>query len=76
MKKLIGVSLACVLLALGIQTTSAQDTSLSFFVTSEGPGNGGDLGGLEGADAHCQALAEAAGAGDREWRAYLGTEAA
>jgi len=49
---------------------------MSFFVTSVGLGNGGDLGGLEGADAHCQQLAEAAGAGDRTWRAYLSTEAA
>ncbi len=47
---------------------------MGFFVTSVGVGNGGDLGGLEGADAHCQALAEAAGAGDRDWRAYLSTQ--
>ena len=46
---------------------------MSFFVTSAGPGKGGDLGGLEGADAHCQALAEAAGAGGKTWRAYLST---
>ena len=52
----------------------AQDDAMSFFVTSEGSGNGGDLGGLDGADAHCQALAEAAGAGDKTWHAYLGTE--
>jgi hypothetical protein len=49
----------------------AQQSSTTFFVTSVGPGNGGDLGGLEGADAHCQKLAAAAGAGDRTWRAYL-----
>lgn len=54
----------------------AQSNAMSFFVTSEGSGNGGDLGGVEGADAHCQALAEAAGggAGNLTWRAYLGTE--
>jgi hypothetical protein len=46
-----------------------------FFVTSSGPGNGGDLGGLAGADAHCQALAKAEGAGDHTWRAYLSTTA-
>jgi hypothetical protein len=46
-----------------------------FFVTSKGLGKGGDLGGLAGADAHCQALAEAQGAGDHTWRAYLSTEA-
>lgn len=44
---------------------------MSFFVTSVSPGRGGDLGGLEGADAHCQALATAAGAGQLRWRAYL-----
>jgi hypothetical protein len=42
-----------------------------FFVTSKGPGKGGDLGGIAGADAHCQALAQAQGAGDHTWRAYL-----
>ena len=46
-----------------------------FFVTSRGPGNGGNLGGLAGADAHCQALAKAEGAGDHTWRAYLSTAA-
>jgi hypothetical protein len=52
----------------------AQGNALSFFVTSVGAGNGGNLGGLEGADAHCQTLAQAAGAGSRTWRAYLSTE--
>src|SRR6266853_5145600 len=42
-----------------------------FFVTSKGLGKGGDLGGLTGADAHCQVLADAQGAGDHTWRAYL-----
>ena len=46
-----------------------------FFVTSRGQGNGGDLGGLAGADAHCQALAKAEGSGDHTWRAYLSTTA-
>lgn len=57
----------------------AQDDAaagMTFFVTSQGPGNGADLGGLEGADAHCQALAEAVGAGQHEWRAYLSTQGA
>ena len=44
---------------------------MSFFVTSVGSGKGANLGGIRGADAHCQALASAAGAGDRTWRAYL-----
>jgi hypothetical protein len=47
---------------------------MSFFVTSAGSGKGGDLGGLAGADRHCQSLAQAAGAGGRTWRAYLSTQ--
>jgi hypothetical protein len=47
---------------------------MTFFVTSVGLGKGANLGGLAGADAHCQALAAAAGAGDRQWRAYLSTQ--
>jgi hypothetical protein len=49
--------------------------NMTFFVTSKGPGQGANLGGLEGADKHCQTLAAAAGAGDRTWRAYLSTQA-
>jgi hypothetical protein len=45
--------------------------SMSFFITSAGPGDGGNLGGLKGADAHCSRLAAAAGAGNKTWRAYL-----
>lgn len=48
---------------------------MTFFVTSTGPGKGGDLGGLEGADRHCQSLAQAAGGAERTWRAYLSTQA-
>jgi hypothetical protein len=48
---------------------------MSFFLTSAGPGNGANLGGLAGADGHCRTLAAAAGAGDRTWRAYLSTGA-
>ncbi|MGZ3240227.1 MAG: lectin [Burkholderiaceae bacterium] len=48
---------------------------LSFFVTSEGVGNGANLGGLAGADAHCQKLAAAEGAGNKKWHAYLSTQA-
>jgi hypothetical protein len=47
---------------------------LSFFVTSAGPGDGANLGGLAGADAHCQKLGAAAGAGNRTWRAYLSAQ--
>ena len=53
--------------------TTPPTGPMSFFITSEGPGNGGNLGGLAGADAHCQKLAAAAGAGGRTWRAYLST---
>ncbi|HXH05906.1 MAG TPA: hypothetical protein VNI83_04875 [Vicinamibacterales bacterium] len=49
---------------------------LSFFITRAGPGDGANLGGLEGADRHCQQLAAAAGAGARTWRAYLSATAA
>jgi hypothetical protein len=51
-------------------------SDMSFFITSTGSGKGADLGGLEGADAHCQQLAQAAGAGGHTWRAYLSTQAA
>jgi len=63
--------------ALGVAIVAAaqsQSAPMSFFVTSTGSGKGGDLGGLEGADRHCQSLAEAAGAGARTWRAYLSTQ--
>ncbi|HEV3485148.1 MAG TPA: hypothetical protein VG106_07055, partial [Vicinamibacterales bacterium] len=53
----------------------AQESGMSFFITSVGPGDGANLGGLKGADAHCQKLAAAAGAGNRTWRAYLSTSA-
>jgi len=55
---------------------SGDAGAMSFFITSAGPGNGADLGGLEGADQHCQTLASAAGAADRTWRAYLSATAA
>jgi hypothetical protein len=65
------------LLTLGLSSgAEAQQSEMSFFITSAGPGNGADLGGLEGADRHCQQLAAAVGAGDRTWRAYLSTQAA
>src|SRR5436309_11726166 len=52
----------------------AQQTEMSFFITSTGPGKGGDLGGLSGADQRCQLLAGAAGAGTKTWHAYLSTQ--
>lgn len=57
-----------------VACATAADTSMSFFITSTSPGKGGDLGGLAGADAWCQKLATAAGAGNKAWRAYLSAE--
>ncbi len=64
------------LLALPLQGDAQQQETqpMGFFITSVGIGNGGDLGGLAGADAHCQRLATAAGSGNRTWRAYLSTQ--
>ena len=61
------------LLALGT-ATNAQQANMTFFVTSAGSGNGANLGGLAGADKHCQDLAAAAGAGSHTWHAYLSTQ--
>ena len=68
--------LAC-LASLGAYSAPRQTPGMSFFITSVGPGDGANLGGLEGADRHCHRLAEAVGAGgeDRRWRAYLSTMA-
>jgi hypothetical protein len=72
-----GIAATAALLSLGLGAAAqAQDSEMSFFITSVGPGNGADLGGLEGADAYCQQLGDAAGAGGRTWRAYLSTQEA
>jgi hypothetical protein len=63
-----------VTLLLNAPAAVAADKKMSFFVTSTGMGTGGNLGGLEGADKHCQSLAKAAGAGNRTWHAYLSTQ--
>jgi len=74
------ISPACFALAaisaLASAPAQAQSADTSFFLTSNGIGNGGNLGGLAGADNHCQTLAQAAGAGAKTWRAYLSTQAA
>src|SRR5271169_4570608 len=73
------VSPLCFVLAAGAfaaHPASAQSAATSFFLTSTGIGNGGNLGGLAGADNQCQTLAQAAGAGAKTWRAYLSTQAA
>ena len=85
MKKIQFALVVVVLLILAAQPAFAQrgrgrgrgrggpPQPMSFFITSVGPGNGADLGGLEGADRHCQELAEMAGRGSVTWRAYLST---
>ena len=65
------------LLAFGFAAPAqAQSANMTFFITSDGPGKGGDLGGLAGADAHCAKLAAAAGSTGKTWRAYLSTQGA
>ena len=66
---------AAALLACSAIGVYAQDTTMSFFVTSANPGKGGDLGGLAGADAYCNTLATAAGSTGKTWKAYLSTDA-
>ncbi len=65
------VAVAAFAVALTACATDAARNPMSFFVTSVGSGKGADFGGLAGADAHCQKLAESVGAGGRTWRAYL-----
>ena len=67
--------LLALLITLGAAPLSAQNT-MSFFITSAGPGDGAKLGGIAGADAHCKALADAAGVTGKTWRAYLSAKAA
>ena len=67
----------CVLLGIGTAVTAVRNAAaqaapkMTFFITSAGPGNGANLGGIAGADKYCQTRAAAVGAGDRTWRAYL-----
>ena len=71
------LGMTAALLSLGLSgAAQAQQSNMTFFLTSAGPGKGGDLGGVEGADRHCQALAQAAGAGSHTWHAYLSTQGA
>ncbi len=71
MKRTTSTAALTALASLLVQGALGQDTSMSFFVTSEGSGDGANLGGIAGADRHCQQLAEEAGAGDKTWHAYL-----
>ncbi|WP_200960989.1 hypothetical protein [Noviherbaspirillum sp. Root189] len=72
-----GVVAGCVMVlagCAGMESSRSSAGDMTFFVSSVGPGKGADLGGLEGADRHCQSLAQAAGAGQHTWRAYLSTQ--
>ena len=73
MNKTFFLVVALLLVGFGSGAVLAQDSQMTFFITSVGSGNGADLGGLEGADRHCQALAASVGAGDKTWHAYLST---
>ena len=66
--------ISAAIISLGI-SVPAHSQEMTFFITSVGPGNGADLGGLEGADAHCAQLASSAGSGLTNWRAYLSVNA-
>jgi hypothetical protein len=72
----IGVAILAVVIALslGAPAVDSQQSDISFFITSAGPGKGGDLGGLNGADQLCQLLGATAGAGTKTWHAYLSTQ--
>jgi hypothetical protein len=67
---------AVVLIAAAAPATAQQAANMTFFITSKPIGNGGNLGGLAGADNWCQTLAQEAGAGAKTWHAYLSTQAA
>ena len=73
---LVVLASATVVVLGSVEARAQQAADMSFFVTSAGSGKGGDLGGLAGADQHCQMLAQAAGAGGKTWRAYLSTHGA
>jgi hypothetical protein len=74
MKRAVALTLAAGAAVLVTSAAHAQQSEMTFFVTSVGLGKGADLGGLAGADRHCQALAAAVGAGNKTWRAYLSTQ--
>ena len=67
--------IAVILLFASVAAAHTQSSDMTFFITSAGSGKGADLGGLSGADQHCQSLAQAAGAGKHTWHAYLSTQA-
>ena len=70
-RQLFVFALATVSLTVGLLAGSQQTPPIGFFITSVGSGDGANLGGLAGADKHCQTLADGAGSRGRVWRAYL-----
>lgn len=74
--RLVAVALAVPLALAAAAPVVAQAENMTFFITSTGPGDGAALGGLDGADAHCQYLAGEAGVGELTWHAYLSATAA
>jgi hypothetical protein len=70
----VGLPLMACLALFGVAPVAAQQATMTFFVTSHGPGKGADLGGLAGADKQCQDLAASVGAGAKTWHAYLSTQ--
>lgn len=73
MKMFVAITVALLASATLAQSTAAQSASMNFFITSAGPGDGANLGGLAGADLQCEQLAYAQGAGGLGWKAYLST---
>ena len=71
--KIIIAALACIMASSASLAQDDEQPAMSFFITGVGLGDGGNLGGLAGADAHCQVLATSVGRGDSTWRAYLST---
>ena len=74
-KSLLFTTAALLTTAATFTAVNSQDNEMSFFITSVGLGDGASLGGLAGADAHCDALASAAGSSGKTWRAYLSAHA-
>ena len=74
MRKTLGIAASFSVLAVAGCATPQYPQGMTFFITSVGTGKGADLGGIEGADRHCQSLAAKVGADSRTWRAYLSTQ--
>lgn len=74
MKSIVLAASAAAALAIAVPAFGQDASTMTFFVTSVGVGDGANLGGLEGADAHCQQLADAAGSSGKTWKAYLSAE--